>query len=71
MNDALTPVIVRIILRYLSGALMSWGGGVAITGQSLLMSPDVEALLTIIIGGLIAAITEWFYAIARRDGGPT
>lgn len=71
IRDQLTPVIVRIVLRYLSGALLAWGGAVAATGEALLAAPEIEAALTLIVGTLIGAAVEWVYARARRTGGPT
>lgn len=70
MND-LAPVIVRIILRYLSGALMAYGGSVAVWGNALLANPQVEAAATAAVGAVLAYVTERLYAAARRDGGPT
>jgi len=70
MQD-LAPVIVRIILRYLSGALMAYGGTVAATGIALLGHPQVEAGATAAVGAVLAYLTERLYAAARRDGGPT
>lgn len=70
MND-LTPVLVRIILRYLSGALIALGGMWAALGEGIVASPQVEALLTTILGAILGAATEWLYAKARVTGGPT
>lgn len=71
IRDQLAPVVARIVLRYLSGALMAWGGGVAATGQALLAAPEIEAAVTLIVGAGIGAAVEWIYARARVSGGPT
>lgn len=65
MQNALTPVITRIIMRYLSGAIMTWGG------IDIASDPDILAVVTLAVGAAIGAATEFFYAIARRDGGAT
>lgn len=70
MND-LAPVIVRIILRYTSGILVSFGGMWAALGNGLLVSPEVEGILASAVGAVLAAVTEWLYAKARISGGPT
>jgi tetrahydromethanopterin S-methyltransferase subunit E len=71
MTSPLAPVIVRIVLRYLAGALVAWGLVSPETGGVIVADPDLQALLLTAVGALIAALTEWAYAAARRGGGPT
>lgn len=70
MTD-LSPVIVRIVLRYLSGALVAWGLLAPESVPGLIADPDLNAVLVAAVGGVLAALTEWAYARARREGGPT
>lgn len=71
VNDSITPVIVRIVMRYLSGALVASGLVTAETGASVLADPDVQAVALMAVGGAVALVTEWVYARARRSGGVT
>lgn len=60
-------VIVRILLRYLSGALVSYGFIPHEVGADLAMDPDVA----LVLGGIIGAITEAGYAFAKKRGWAT
>ena len=71
MKDSLAPVIVRIVLRYLSGALVAWGLVSPETGAVIVSDPDLQAVLLVAIGGAIGGLAEWFYRHARRSGGAT
>ena len=74
MNEnekAIAPVVARVLLRYLSAILVTLGILTPELGATLLGDPDVEALLLMLIGSLIALITEAAYVRARRNGGPT
>ena len=71
LSDRLAPVVTRIVLRYLSGALVAWGLVSPETGAVIVADPDLQAVLLMGIGGALAAATEAFYARARRSGGPT
>ena len=64
---ALTPVLARIILRYLSGALVSYGFLGHADAETLMMDPDVA----LVVGAVIGATVEGFYAIAKRFGWAT
>lgn len=69
--NPLAPVIVRIVLRYLSGALIAWGLVTPETGAVIVADPDLQALLLAGVGGGVAALTELAYGRARANGGPT
>ena len=71
LSDRLAPVLMRIALRYLAGALVAWGLVSPETGAVIVADPDLQALLLIGVGGLLGAATEALYARARRSGGPT
>lgn len=59
--------IARIAIRYLAGALVSYGIIGAETGEYLAIDPD----LAMIVAGLMAAGVEGAYALAKRNGGAT
>ena len=67
----IAPVVTRILLRYLSGALVAWGLVSPETGAVIVADADLQAVLLIGVGGLLGAATEALYARARRSGGPT
>lgn len=69
--DSLAAPLVRIGLRYLSGALVTWGLVTPETGASIIADTELQAALLIVVGAAIAAVTEWAYARARKTGGPT
>lgn len=58
--------IVRIALRYGAGIIAG-----AATGDMLANDPDVVNVVTLTLSALIAAVTDWWYARARKSGGPT
>lgn len=57
-------VILRIAMRYLSGALVSYGLIPAEVGADLAVDPDVA----LVLGAIIGAVTEAAYAWAKRKG---
>lgn len=61
------PVLARIILRYLSGALVAYGFIPQEVGSTLAMDQEVALAL----GAAIGVLTEGFYAFARRQGWAT
>lgn len=63
----MTPVLARIVSRYLAGALVSYGLVGVETGAALAVDPD----LAILIGAVLGAATEVIYAIAKRKGWAT
>jgi hypothetical protein len=60
----MAPVIARILLRYASGALVAYGVLPHEVGAELAVDPD----LVLVVGFGIGALTEGFYALARRNG---
>ena len=58
------PVIVRILARYLSGALVSYGFIPHEVGADLAVDPDVA----LVLGAIIGAATEGVYAFAKARG---
>lgn len=61
------PVFARIVMRYLSGALVAYGVLPVEAGADLALDPDIA----LIVGAAIGAITEAVYALAKRKGGAT
>lgn len=61
------PVLARIILRYASGALVAYGLIPQEVGADLAMDQEIA----LILGGVIGAMTEGFYAFAKRKGWTT
>ena len=60
----MTAVIARIILRYMSGALVAYGFIPHEVGAEVAMDQDLALLLA----GAIGAVTECFYALAVKRG---
>lgn len=71
MNPILRSVIVRIALRYISGALVAKGVLDTSMADVIALDPDITALLEIALGAIIGAVTEWYYRVAKKVGGPT
>jgi hypothetical protein len=63
----MTLVIARILARYLSGALVSYGLIPHEVGADLAVDPDVA----LVLGAIIGAATEGVYAFARKRGWTT
>jgi hypothetical protein len=60
---ALAPVIARIALRYLGGALLGWG-----FAAELAEDPDINAVVTMATGAVLSAGAEVWMVLARRCG---
>ena len=60
-------VISRIVARYLSGALASYGIVSPEVGAEIAMDPDVA----LVLGAIIAAVTEGVYAWVKQRGYAT
>ena len=69
--SAVTSVTVRILTRYLNAAFIALSLGDAASGDALIGNPQVQAFLTVLIGGLIAWLVERATVLARRYGQPT
>lgn len=63
----MTMVVARIVLRYLSGALMA--AGVLDVGMADLISTDPD--LVLLVGAGIGILTEGVYAVAKKQGWTT
>lgn len=63
MKD-LAPVIARIALRYISGALVAYGLIPQEVGADLAMDQE----LALALGAVICTVAEGFYAVARSKG---
>jgi glycerol uptake facilitator-like aquaporin len=63
--------IARIILRYLSGALVVWGVTSGQAANELVMTPEVINLTEVVIGLMLGAATEYWYRLARKFGWET
>lgn len=59
--------IARIVLRYIIGALLAYGWISADAADMLAVDPDIA----ILIAGLLSAVVEGGYALAKRRGGAT
>lgn len=59
--------IARILLRYVVGALVSYGLIGAETGEFLAVDPD----LALVVAGIMSAAVEGGYALAKRNDGET
>jgi hypothetical protein len=64
-------VIARIVLRYVSAAIIAHGWLSPEDGNMIVTDPDLAMMLEIGIGAAIGAGTEIWYAIARRLGSVT
>ena len=60
-------VVSRIVARYLSGALASYGLVSPEVGAELAMDPDVA----LVLGAIIGAVTEGIYAWVKQRGYAT
>lgn len=75
----MNPVIARIILRYAAGALVAYGMIESDLGKTLATDKDVYGLLLMGVdlavatlpGLIVGAVSEVWYAIAKRFGGRT
>lgn len=63
--------IVRILLRYVAGALVAKGVFSPELGDFITADPEIEMAVQIGLGILIGAITEYAYALAKRWGWAT
>lgn len=59
--------IARILARYLSSALVTAGFLAPDFAAQIGADPDIIML----VGAGLAAVAEWAYARAKKNGGPT
>lgn len=64
-------VIIRIVLRYVAGALVINGFLPDELGNSLMNDPQVIDVLNVAFGLAIGAVTEFWYFLARKFGWRT
>jgi len=67
----MTAPLIRILLRYIAGALVMYGVISRDIGSQLASDSDVLMVLEIAAGALIAIGTEAYYWLARRFGWAT
>jgi len=63
----LIPVLARILLRYVSGAMVAYGLIPQEVGAEAAMDPD----LALVVGTALGAAVEVFYTVAKKKGGAT
>ena len=71
MIGTMTGPLTRILLRYGAGVLIAWGVFSPVLGEQLASDPDVAMALQVGIGVAVAALTEGYYWLARRQGWST
>lgn len=64
----MTPIIVRIALRYIAGALVFKGLIDSDMGTQLASDPDLSNLVNVAIGLVAGSVSEAWYWLARRFG---
>lgn len=62
----MTAVILRIVLRYVAGALVAKGLFDPAFGDFLVSDPDIAAAIQVGGGVVLGAIVEGAYALAKR-----
>lgn len=67
----MTGVLIRIALRYSAGFLVARGLLSPEDGSVFAVDPDLAKMLEIGIGLAIGALTEAYYAFAKRWGWAT
>jgi len=65
------PLIIRLAMRYGSGALITYGFATESTASWLAADPDIQNLLQVVGGLLLGAASEWWMALAHRFGWVT
>ena len=63
----LIPVLARIVLRYLAGALVAYGLIPAEVGAEMAMDQE----LALVLGTALGALVEGAYAWVKARGGKT
>ena len=63
----MTMVIARILVRYLSGAMLAYGLLTPEMADQIAADPDLVASL----GAALAVLTEGVYAVAKKRGWTT
>jgi hypothetical protein len=64
----MTAPIARIILRYVVGILVARAIFTNEDGNALISDPEIAQMVELGVGVAIGAVTEGWYALARRWG---
>lgn len=70
-TQAISGALVRIAMRYIAGGLVAKGIFGTSSALVLFSDPEVEQLATILVGLALTAISEAWYALAKKYGWPT
>jgi hypothetical protein len=62
---------VRILLRYVSGLLVSAGFFAPADALAVVSDPELVQAVTVGAGVAVGAAAEFAYSLARKRGGPT
>lgn len=65
------PLGVRVVSRYLVGALVAIGVFTAAQGETIVGDPAVQAIISGVLGAAAAWAIETATVLARRWGKPT
>lgn len=71
MKRKLNPALIRIGLRYVAGALVSYGVVSAETAQVVQNDPVISGAVATAAGVVVGAATEVIYALAKKWGWRT
>ncbi len=63
--------IIRILMRYGIGALVTYGYLSADDGGSISADPDIQFVAEMLLGAAAAALNEAWYAVAKKWGWAT
>ena len=63
--------IIRILLRYGIGALVTYGILTADQAMVISSDPDVQIVIELLLGAAAAGLNELWYAAAKRWGWAT
>jgi hypothetical protein len=67
----MTAVVARIILRYISAALVTYGVLSADLGETLGTDADVAVAVEVAVGAALGVATELWYTLTKWTGGET
>jgi hypothetical protein len=63
--------LARILLRYLAGAMVTYGLLANQDAEGMVMDPEIIEVFEIGLGLAIGAATEYWYRLARKFGWET
>lgn len=67
----MNAAIARIIIRYLTAALATWGLMNDDIARMIGTDPDIEFIVVTLISTIVAAANEWWYVSDRKKGKTT